>query len=382
MKKVSSSVASPRPNNVTEEIVASPLDDPIELGSSVTGIKKFLQAPTPFPMSDDFTCPAQSMISPPATASWPSLSHSHESTAYQSSDYQFPEGWLGFDAPSSTMPVNPGWHVNPYLLESQTSQQDIDSYFSSGGPLDLSASAQQEEGGFGLRTGGSLQDTGMAHEIKPEPIDYDDVPTVDISQPHLTPDTKPATGSRKSSGSDSSNDGKRKRNRSTPMYRERNRVAAAKCRSKKKVKLDQLEADARQLESENTSLTKESLELRMQQSQLRELALHHDVHASHKCQCTLIHRYNMERLGQMQGIETASISAPVSRRDLDNVQMCRRQIFVAKAATPSSLSGHCRRENLQRMQKLYRGRELPFKELCTVEGARLSICSTCQRGVQ
>ncbi|EME85599.1 uncharacterized protein MYCFIDRAFT_19704, partial [Pseudocercospora fijiensis CIRAD86] len=59
-------------------------------------------------------------------------------------------------------------------------------------------------------------------------------------------------------------------------YREKNRLAAAKCRSKKKTHTEGLEESARFITAQNNKLRAEERELRDMFSSLRHQALAHD----------------------------------------------------------------------------------------------------------
>jgi len=61
-------------------------------------------------------------------------------------------------------------------------------------------------------------------------------------------------------------------------YREKNRVAAAKCRAKKKTNSDHLEGSARDTERENTRLKLEERKLRDELTRLKEASLAHHPH--------------------------------------------------------------------------------------------------------
>ncbi|CAK3810725.1 hypothetical protein DOTSEDRAFT_69427 [Lecanosticta acicola] len=76
-------------------------------------------------------------------------------------------------------------------------------------------------------------------------------------------------------------------------YREKNRVAAAKCRAKKKVNTDDLEQSAREVTAKNTRLKAEERELRDLFSSLRDQALAHDP--TQGCTCQTIHQYNRHK---------------------------------------------------------------------------------------
>lgn len=76
-------------------------------------------------------------------------------------------------------------------------------------------------------------------------------------------------------------------------YREKNRLAAAKCRAKKKMNTEDLEESARSASAQNNRLRAEERELRDLFSSLRDRALAHDP--SQGCNCQAIHAYNMHK---------------------------------------------------------------------------------------
>lgn len=76
-------------------------------------------------------------------------------------------------------------------------------------------------------------------------------------------------------------------------YREKNRLAAAKCRAKKKVNTGDLEESARIVTAKNSRLRAEERELRDLFSSLRDQALAHDP--SQGCNCQAIHSYNLHK---------------------------------------------------------------------------------------
>lgn len=80
---------------------------------------------------------------------------------------------------------------------------------------------------------------------------------------------------------------------SSTRLRERNRLAAAKCRSKKKVAIGNLQKDAQEMESRHTSLLKQVLELQTEHAHLKEIARQHSIisnaheriHDHYSCVC-------------------------------------------------------------------------------------------------
>ncbi|EME47481.1 hypothetical protein DOTSEDRAFT_69427 [Dothistroma septosporum NZE10] len=99
-------------------------------------------------------------------------------------------------------------------------------------------------------------------------------------------------------------------------YREKNRLAAAKCRQKKKINTEDLEESARMATAENNKLRAEERELRDLFSNLRNQALAHDP--SQGCNCKAIHNYNMLKAaetarGAMSGVHMATFPSPSVR---------------------------------------------------------------------
>lgn len=95
-------------------------------------------------------------------------------------------------------------------------------------------------------------------------------------------------------------------------YREKNRLAAAKCRQKKKINTEDLEESARMATAENNKLKAEERELRDLFSNLRNQALAHDP--SQGCNCKAIHNYNMHKAAETaRGAMMGSIASPAMR---------------------------------------------------------------------
>lgn len=82
------------------------------------------------------------------------------------------------------------------------------------------------------------------------------------------------------------------------VHREKNRLAAAKCRQKKKVTNVVLKDMCDDLEVENTLMKRQERELRDQLSQLRTMALSHSSSAA-GCQCGSLHQYNQRQAQAM-----------------------------------------------------------------------------------
>ncbi|EME77956.1 uncharacterized protein MYCFIDRAFT_212599 [Pseudocercospora fijiensis CIRAD86] len=98
------------------------------------------------------------------------------------------------------------------------------------------------------------------------------------------------------------------------MYRERNRIAAAKTRRKKKCSAKELEQRAQDVFLQNQSLKHEERSLRDALSTLRFTALAHDPSNS-GCACADIHGYNQRRALEMAQ-EMAASKSSATRLDL------------------------------------------------------------------
>lgn len=98
-------------------------------------------------------------------------------------------------------------------------------------------------------------------------------------------------------------------------YREKNRLAAAKCRQKKKMNTDDLEQSARAVTAQNNRLRAEERELRDLFSSLRDQALAHDP--SQGCNCQTIHAYNLNKAHETarasMGFMPGMMPSPVQR---------------------------------------------------------------------
>ncbi|KAF2156562.1 hypothetical protein K461DRAFT_263600 [Myriangium duriaei CBS 260.36] len=100
-------------------------------------------------------------------------------------------------------------------------------------------------------------------------------------------------------------------------YREKNRVAAAKCRAKKKEHIDGLEDNHRTQGMLNALLKQTEQQLRDELSYWRTQALQHGF-----CDCQAIQEYNLRKaralaankeFGDMQGVRRDSMASPTSQ---------------------------------------------------------------------
>lgn len=86
-----------------------------------------------------------------------------------------------------------------------------------------------------------------------------------------------------------SDGGARKRERTLSLQREKNRVAAAKCRAKKKAGNEVKESEAREISAAHNFLTREVRELKNEATTLKSQLL---AHRPGLCECHGIHHYN------------------------------------------------------------------------------------------
>lgn len=90
----------------------------------------------------------------------------------------------------------------------------------------------------------------------------------------------------------------RKRIRLKEELRERNRIAAAKHRKKKRKAIDSLDANLRSTSMANAVLRRQTRELRDQLARWRMLALEHG-YGEDRCECAAIQRYNLQQASEI-----------------------------------------------------------------------------------
>lgn len=110
--------------------------------------------------------------------------------------------------------------------------------------------------------------------------------------------------------------------KSTNVQREKNRLAAAKCRAKKKATSEDMQENHREGSKQNSYLHREMRELRDQKAFLRNSLLQHEPGV---CQCHAIHRFNFAQAQQLAMGVGAMIGQPLSPQD-----------SVGSAITPGS----------------------------------------------
>ena len=118
-------------------------------------------------------------------------------------------------------------------------------------------------------------------------------------------DRRDSTHDAESDGTDSV----KGQSKSTNVQREKNRLAAAKCRAKKKANSEDMQETHREGSSQNSYLLREMRELRDQKALLRNSLLHH---APGVCQCHAIHRFNFAQAQQLAIGVGAMIGQPLS----------------------------------------------------------------------
>ena len=97
--------------------------------------------------------------------------------------------------------------------------------------------------------------------------------------------------------------------KSTNVQREKNRLAAAKCRAKKKATSEDMQETHREGSKQNSYLHREMRELRDQKAFLRNSLLQHEPGV---CQCHAIHRFNFNQAQQLAMGVGAMIGQPMS----------------------------------------------------------------------
>jgi hypothetical protein len=97
--------------------------------------------------------------------------------------------------------------------------------------------------------------------------------------------------------------------KSTNVQREKNRLAAAKCRAKKKANSEDMQETHREGSQQHSYLLREMRELRDQKAFLRNSLLQHEPGV---CQCHAIHRFNFAQAQQLAMGVGAMIGHPLS----------------------------------------------------------------------
>ena len=131
--------------------------------------------------------------------------------------------------------------------------------------------------------------------------------------------------------------------KSTSMQREKNRVAAAKCRAKKKANSEEMQETHRDGARRNSYLVHEVRELRDQKALLRNTLLQHGPGI---CQCHAIHQFNMAQAQQLAFGVGGMLNQPLSpsQESGGSGQTPRSDGSAGMAfPTPSSIEAHQRK---------------------------------------
>ena len=115
--------------------------------------------------------------------------------------------------------------------------------------------------------------------------------------------------------------------KSSNMQREKNRLAAAKCRAKKKATSEEMQESHREGSKENSYLHREMRELRDQKAFLRNSLLQHEPGV---CQCHAIHRFNFAQAQQL----AMGVGAMIGQQQM--APLSPSQDSIASARTPDS----------------------------------------------
>lgn len=110
-------------------------------------------------------------------------------------------------------------------------------------------------------------------------------------------------------GESDAGDDAKGQSKSTNVQREKNRLAAAKCRAKKKATSEDMQENHREGSKQNSYLQREVRELRDQKAFLRNSLLQHEPGV---CQCHAIHRFNFAQAQQLAMGVGAMIGQPLS----------------------------------------------------------------------
>ena len=132
-------------------------------------------------------------------------------------------------------------------------------------------------------------------------------------------------------------EGSKSQGKSATVQREKNRIAAAKCRAKKKAGSEVLAAQHREEAARNSFLTREQRELRNEKIRLQNLIL---AHRPGVCECHGLHRYNtMQAQGLVLEAEVHrghAISSP-SQENASSAQTLGSDMLVRRRMSTSGL---------------------------------------------
>jgi hypothetical protein len=155
-------------------------------------------------------------------------------------------------------------------------------------------------------------------------------------------------------------EGERMTTKSSNVQREKNRLAAAKCRAKKKATSEEMQESHREGSKENSYLHREMRELRDQKAFLRNSLLQHEPGV---CQCHAIHRFNFAQAQQLAMGVGAMIQQPLSPSPES----------IASALTPRSDASLGSRNGAPIPNGVSRRPSMPSSLQSFIQGAKLNI---------
>lgn len=159
----------------------------------------------------------------------------------------------------------------------------------------------------------------------------------------LRKDSCTTNGDSAEAGEESEGKGKREK------YREKNRLAAAKCRAKKKNNTEDLETQARTIQARNRQLKEEELNLRDELSFLRNCALEH---VAGGCRNHRLLSYN--QMKAEEAARSAQIGRPMHSPSLDDLAVMTGMGNVASPGHNAGSSGEfSRRQSHDRRASLH-----------------------------
>lgn len=152
-------------------------------------------------------------------------------------------------------------------------------------------------------------------------------------------------------------------------YREKNRLAAAKCRTKKKASIDELEERQRELATTNTLMKHLERELRDELTVWRTMALQHSEQSA-GCQCHNVHAYNARKASELAfGWSQPAASTP-SEMDSSAPSSMSFEAMRRSHSTPDGTPRMMRMPS--RLQSFAAPSNFAFAPVTTPEGFHMS----------
>lgn len=139
--------------------------------------------------------------------------------------------------------------------------------------------------------------------------------------------------------------------KSTNVQREKNRLAAAKCRAKKKATSEEMQESHREGSKQNSYLQREVRELRDQKAFLRNALLQHEPGV---CQCHTIHRFNMAQAQQLAlGVNAMIQPLSPSQDSVGSVLTPGSDISMGSRSTAAHTQSNPRKMSMSSRQQSY-----------------------------